>query len=55
MIRTLLVTVSLASAIGLFAAAKHVVEISFTEPAHECVEHAGQKEPAALAHHQAAK
>ncbi len=52
MIKKLLVAVSLASAIGLFSAAKEIVTISLAEPAHQCLEHSSEDNPAILAQHQ---
>lgn len=51
MVKKLLVAVSLASAIGLFSAAKEIVQVGLSEPAHNCVEHADWDDPAVLAHH----
>lgn len=53
MIKKLLVAVSLASAIGMFSAAKEVIRVTFAEPVHNCMDHSGEPEPAVLAHHEA--
>lgn len=51
MVKKLLVAVSLASAIGLFSAAKEIVDASLADPTHNCMEHSGEDDPEILARH----
>lgn len=51
MVKKLLVAISLASAIGLFSAAKEIVGASLADTTHNCMEHSGQGDPAIVARH----